>query len=117
MCIRDRDKYTRVEASDKLRWIDFIILYQLVSLFVLVIIHCCPWILQKLKSPLRDRGETENHSEAKTEYDDWDHLWVMTFFGTKLKSKHFQNPSAGHCPSEIAIVEQPLVAWDSAAMP
>ena len=38
-------------------------------------------------------------------------------FDTKFISKYFQNSCTDHCPSGITIVELPLAAWRSVAMP
>ena len=40
----------------------------------------------------------------------------QAFFCTTFKSKYFQKPGTGPCPSEITVMEQPLAAWDSAAV-
>ena len=37
--------------------------------------------------------------------------------GTKFRSKYLKIRCTGHCPSGITMLEQPLAAWGSAAVP
>ena len=38
-------------------------------------------------------------------------------FGTKFWSKHLKITCTGHCPSGITMLEWPMAAWGSAAVP